>query len=173
MTLAWSRFAADPFGQGVVVCEGSIVVRVFLPEPPDLLKRRLREAGLTASMEDSDDGEAREAAGILSRTFFGEEPDRGQLILKIPKCGPFTLRVLEACHRIAPGKVRSYADLAAEAGSPKATRAVGNAMATNHIPLAIPCHRVVLNDGRIGNYGGGIEMKRWLLDREKRLAGEG
>ena len=169
MTLAWSRYQAESFGEGVVVCEGRVVVRVFLPEPWSLLERKLREAGLSSGQETSSGGAACEAAQVLSRTFFGEEPDKGLLPIRIPQRGPFLTRVLEACRRIRAGEVCSYADLAAEAGSPKATRAVGNAMATNELPLLIPCHRVVLSGGKLGNYGGGVELKRWLLDREDRI----
>jgi O-6-methylguanine DNA methyltransferase len=169
MTLAWSRYPADQFGQGVVVCGGRVVVQVFLPEEWSALERRLRAVGLSPEQEDHGGGAASEVAGILSRCFFGDEVYRGQLTVSIPKCGPFTLRVLEACARIPMGEVRSYADLAAEAGNPKATRAVGNAMATNCVPLLIPCHRVILSDGRLGNYGGGVELKQWLIDRECRI----
>jgi O-6-methylguanine DNA methyltransferase len=170
MTLAWSRFEAEPFGRGVVVCEGRVVVRVFLPTDSRTLERQLRDEGLTPGMEDRPGGAAREAAKVLTRAFFGEDLDTGSLAVQLPSRGPFLTRVLEACRRIPAGSVRSYKDLAGEAGSPLATRAVGNAMATNPVPLLIPCHRVVLTGGAIGNYGGGVPMKRWLLDREKRLA---
>jgi O-6-methylguanine DNA methyltransferase len=170
MTLAWSRFKADLFGEGVVVCEGRVVVRVFLPCDPPAMERQLREAGITPGQEDRPGGAAREAAKVLTRAFFGEELDTGSLTVKPPSRGPFLTRVLEACCRIPAGSVRSYKDLAAEAGNPLATRAVGNAMATNSVPLLIPCHRVVLTGGGIGNYGGGAPMKRWLLEREARLA---
>lgn len=79
----------------------------------------------------------------------------------------FSGRVIDACRRIPSGQVRSYAELAAEAGSPRAARAVGSAMAANPLPGVIPCHRVVRSDGRIGAYSaGGPDRKRELLARE-------
>ncbi|CAN5357162.1 hypothetical protein BH09SUM1_BH09SUM1_27200 [soil metagenome] len=96
---------------------------------------------------------------------------RGEDVSDIPilmdDLPPFTRRVAEACRCIPRGKVASYQDLAVQSGSPRAVRAVGNAMATNRLPLLIPCHRVVKADLSIGNYGGGVEMKQWLLEKEK------
>lgn len=84
---------------------------------------------------------------------------------------PFTLRVLKACRRIPLGETISYQELAAQAGSPRAARAVGQAMAHNRIPLVIPCHRVV-GSGGIGGYSAsrGLVMKRLLLDLERAAA---
>ncbi len=64
------------------------------------------------------------------------------------------------------GRTASYAALAALAGNPKAVRAVGTACATNPLPVVVPCHRVVRSDGAIGNYAGGVEAKRTLLQLE-------
>ena len=79
----------------------------------------------------------------------------------------FRARVL---HHLATdvdyGRTASYAALAALAGNPKAVRAVGTACATNPLPVVVPCHRVVRSDGGIGNYAGGVEAKRTLLDLE-------
>ncbi len=80
---------------------------------------------------------------------------------------PFQQRVLIATAAIPAGHTRAYGELAAEAGSPGAARAVGNTMARNPYPLLIPCHRVVRADGEIGAYGaGGAEVKRRLLRAE-------
>jgi methylated-DNA-[protein]-cysteine S-methyltransferase len=64
------------------------------------------------------------------------------------------------------GHTASYAALAALAGNPKAVRAVGTACATNPLPVVVPCHRVVRSDGAMGNYAGGVEAKRTLLELE-------
>ncbi len=80
--------------------------------------------------------------------------------------GDFRRRALEAARRIPAGETATYGDLAAEAGSPRAARAVGSAMATNPIPIVVPCHRVVPSAGGLGNYGGGVEIKAFLLDLE-------
>jgi len=64
------------------------------------------------------------------------------------------------------GRTASYGTLAALAGNPKAVRAVGTACATNPLPVVVPCHRIVRSDGGLGNYAGGVEAKRALLDLE-------
>ncbi len=78
----------------------------------------------------------------------------------------------EACwaalRAIPPGETRSYADIAAAAGSPKATRAAGSANADNHVAVLIPCHRVIRKDGQLGGYAYGLERKIALLDRERK-----
>lgn len=80
----------------------------------------------------------------------------------------FHQRVLRGCYDIPAGETLSYAELAAQAGSPQAARAAGSAMARNRWPLLIPCHRVVGARGQLTGYSGtgGIETKRWLLNFE-------
>jgi methylated-DNA-[protein]-cysteine S-methyltransferase len=80
--------------------------------------------------------------------------------------GPFARRVLHRTARIPYGAVASYGDVAHEIGSPRAARAVGNALGSNPIPVVVPCHRVVRTGGGVGGYGGGLPRKRWLLDLE-------
>ncbi len=79
---------------------------------------------------------------------------------------PFQQRVLEIVKGIPRGEVRPYTWVAREAGSPKASRAVGTVMANNPVPLIIPCHRVVRNDGTTGSYAFGAEEKVGLLEGE-------
>jgi methylated-DNA-[protein]-cysteine S-methyltransferase len=81
----------------------------------------------------------------------------------------FRSRALHAVARIPYGKTRTYAEVAKSAGNPRAFRAAGTACGHNPIPLIVPCHRVVQSGGGIGNYGGGPEMKRGLLDLEGAL----
>jgi methylated-DNA-[protein]-cysteine S-methyltransferase len=78
----------------------------------------------------------------------------------------FRSRALHAVARIPYGKTKTYAEIAKSAGNPRAFRAAGTACGHNPIPLIVPCHRVVQSGGGIGNYGGGPEMKRALLDLE-------
>jgi len=79
---------------------------------------------------------------------------------------PFQQAVLRAEHGIPRGRVSTYGLIAAHLGKPKATRAVGNALATNPFPLIVPCHRAVRSDGSLGGFQGGPAMKRALLERE-------
>jgi methylated-DNA-[protein]-cysteine S-methyltransferase len=80
----------------------------------------------------------------------------------------FIRRVVEACRAIPPGETRSYGQLAVEAGSPGAARAVGQVMARNPLPIIVPCHRVLGAGGRLGGYsmGSGLPLKRRLLALE-------
>jgi methylated-DNA-[protein]-cysteine S-methyltransferase len=89
-----------------------------------------------------------------------------------PAGTPFRQRVWETMRRIPPGETRAYLDLARELGS--SARAVGGACGDNPIPILIPCHRVVAAKGALGGYSGGDgpATKRYLLDLERRAAGE-
>lgn len=83
--------------------------------------------------------------------------------------GPFGRRVLRATAEIPYGGVLSYAEVAAEAGSPRGSRAAGNALGANPIPIVVPCHRVLRSGGALGGYGGGLHRKRFLLELEGAL----
>jgi methylated-DNA-[protein]-cysteine S-methyltransferase len=78
----------------------------------------------------------------------------------------FTRKVLGRCAGIRSGQVMTYSELAEAAGFPDAARAVGQVMAKNPFALLIPCHRVVGSDRSLHGYGGGLDMKEWLLARE-------
>ena len=78
----------------------------------------------------------------------------------------FTLQVLRETAGIAFGEVRTYAEVAGGAGSPRAVRAAGNALGANPMPVVVPCHRVVRTGGALGGYTGGIERKEFLLGLE-------
>src|SRR3954454_10410185 len=81
----------------------------------------------------------------------------------------FGRRVLQATSRIPYGKLLTYADVAAKAGSPRGHRAAGNALGSNRIPIVVPCHRVVRTGGKVGGYTGGLERKEYLLGLEGAL----
>jgi methylated-DNA-[protein]-cysteine S-methyltransferase len=78
----------------------------------------------------------------------------------------FHVDVLRVTAAIPYGSVSTYAEVAARAGSPRASRAAGNALGSNPIPIVIPCHRVLRTGGALGGYGGGLEVKRMLLRLE-------
>jgi methylated-DNA-[protein]-cysteine S-methyltransferase len=82
---------------------------------------------------------------------------------------PFYRRVLEELKGVGYGQTLTYGEIAARAGNPRAHRAAGTAVGTNPVPIVVPCHRVILSAGRLGNYGGGPEMKRFLLELEGAL----
>jgi methylated-DNA-[protein]-cysteine S-methyltransferase len=84
----------------------------------------------------------------------------------------FRRRVLEETAHIPYGRTSNYSEMAAMAGSPRAHRAAGSALGANPIPIVVPCHRVLRTGGALGGYGGGLPMKRALLELEGAL-GEG
>lgn len=69
--------------------------------------------------------------------------------------------------KIPYGETRSYADIAIGIGNPKAVRAIGQANHRNPIMIIVPCHRVINKNGTLGGFGGGLEVKKFLLDLEK------
>lgn len=106
-------------------------------------------------------------AAQLAEYFRGE---RREFDLPLaPRGTPFQLRVWEELRRIPYGATVSYAELAARVGNPGAFRAVGRANGTNPIPVVIPCHRVINTGGALGGYGGGLPVKRALLELEGAL----
>lgn len=78
----------------------------------------------------------------------------------------FALRVLRTTSRIPFGKVSTYRDVAGKAGNSRASRAAGNALGSNPIPIVVPCHRVIRTGGGLGGYTGGLGRKEWLLRLE-------
>ncbi len=92
------------------------------------------------------------------------------LELDLSGVGGFSREALLAAAQIPFGQTRSYWWVAVRAGNPRAARAVGQAMASNPIPLILPCHRVVRADGTLGGFGGGRpELKRLLIEHERSL----
>jgi AraC family transcriptional regulator of adaptative response/methylated-DNA-[protein]-cysteine methyltransferase len=102
---------------------------------------------------------------ILTRLIQGQETNPA-LPLDI-RATAFQRRVWEALQRIPRGETRSYSAVAKKIGMPAATRAVARACATNPVAVAIPCHRVVRQDGEPGGYRWGVERKQQLLAIEQ------
>jgi methylated-DNA-[protein]-cysteine S-methyltransferase len=99
--------------------------------------------------------------------YFEGRRERFELPLDWSLSHPgFFQRVLRATARVPFGQVITYGDAAAQAGNPRAFRAAGTALGTNPLPIVVPCHRVIRGGGKLGNYGGGPEMKRFLLELE-------
>ncbi|MGH2954010.1 MAG: methylated-DNA--[protein]-cysteine S-methyltransferase [Solirubrobacterales bacterium] len=163
--VAYATFDS-PLGTGVVAATGRGLVRVALPnERVDDVVARLagdlspRVFELPARL----DRERRE----LDEYFAGRRQRFDvELDWRLVPAG-FYRRVLRATARRLPfGLTASYGEVAAWAGNPRAHRAAGTALGRNPLPLVIPCHRVLRAGGEIGNYGGGPEMKEFLLRLE-------
>ncbi len=145
-------------------CAGSsLICRILFPDAQGSATNRIREFFPGAVPQAG----GRDRIALQIRNFLSGaavEFDRDDLDFGIVR--GFTRRTLQACGRIPRGYVMSYGGLAASLGIPGGARAVGNAMAANPFPLMIPCHRVVRNDGSIGGFGGGAEVKKRLLRLE-------
>ena len=102
--------------------------------------------------------------------YFGGRRREFGLPLDWTLVAGFGRRVLRVTSQIPYGGVLSYGEVAADAGSPRGSRAAGNALGSNPIPIVIPCHRVLRSGGALGGYGGGPERKRWLLELEGALS---
>jgi AraC family transcriptional regulator of adaptative response/methylated-DNA-[protein]-cysteine methyltransferase len=97
---------------------------------------------------------------------FVEAPAQGFDLPLDVRGTAFQQRVWQALRNIPAGSTASYAEIARRIGQPKAVRAVAQACASNAIAVAIPCHRVVRNDGALSGYRWGVERKRALLEKE-------
>jgi methylated-DNA-[protein]-cysteine S-methyltransferase len=154
----------SPFGRLLVASTRRGLVRVaWPPDPEDAVLEELAERVSPRILEAPArlDRERRE----LEEYFAGRRRAFG-FPVDLSIAHGFTRRVLRATARIPFGSVITYTDVAARAGSPRATRAAGNALGWNRIPIVVPCHRVVRIGGDLGGYGGGIDRKRFLLELE-------
>jgi methylated-DNA-[protein]-cysteine S-methyltransferase len=102
--------------------------------------------------------------------YFSGRRRAFDLTLDLRLLSDFTRRVLAATAEIPYGGVSTYKDVAAAAGSPRGSRAAGNALGSNPLPIVLPCHRVVHSSGGLGGYTGGVARKRVLLAIEGRPA---
>jgi len=162
-----SAFETD-FGWMAVEGTTAHVCRVLLPRPhresivdqlgqpplaPTALPPLLKE--LVARLQDY-------FAGV--RVQFDEPVD-------LSSFSTFSQTVLAECRRLAYGTTCSYGELAARCGRPKAARAVGMVMARNPTPVIVPCHRVIRSGGSLGGFGGGLALKRRMLQLEQCAGG--
>ena len=105
-----------------------------------------------------------EAKGQILNYLNGKRKSLNFLVVHLNT--PFCKRVLEAERNIPYGQTRSYGEVAQMVGRPKAIRAVGSANANNPLPLYFPCHRIINSNGMLGGFGGGLNLKQYLLDLE-------
>jgi AraC family transcriptional regulator, regulatory protein of adaptative response / methylated-DNA-[protein]-cysteine methyltransferase len=163
-TIRWTTFDS-PLGQMLIAATSKGICRLTFDDSEESLKRLFPKAaimrdegGLKALVEG--------ALEAIQRPLAAPE-------LPIDVAGTaFQEAVWRELRRIPAGETRSYAEIAAAIGAPKAVRAVGSANGDNHVCVLIPCHRVIRSDGSLGGYGGGIERKKKLLAAEGHAATE-
>ena len=161
------RFAVGQTSLGAILVASSRrgVVSILLGDDPAELVRDLQDRFPRARLIGADPNYEALVARVVGLV---EAPHIGLDLPLDVQCTAFQQRVWQALRAGPAGETVSYADLARRIGSPKAARAVAGACAANNLAIAIPCHRVIRNDGTLSGYAWGAERKRELLDRERR-----
>jgi len=118
--------------------------------------------------ENNDDSCFIDLTDRMRRYFTGESVDFADK-LDLSGTTRFQRNVWRTVRHIPRGQTRSYGWVAKQLDLPGAARAVGQALGKNPVPIVIPCHRVVSSDGKLGGFGGGVEMKKFLLQLEKSI----
>jgi methylated-DNA-[protein]-cysteine S-methyltransferase len=155
----------SPFGELLLAATGRGLLRVAFPEEDvdsvlERISRRLSPRIVEAP------GRLDRARRELAEYFAGRR-HRFELAVDWSLVGgPFGREVLRVTSEIPYGGVLSYREVATDAGSPRGSRAAGNALGSNPVPIVVPCHRVLHSGGGLGGYGGGLDRKRWLLELE-------
>ncbi|MBB1592754.1 6-O-methylguanine DNA methyltransferase [Achromobacter sp. UMC46] len=163
------RFAVAQCSLGALLVAASStgICEIALDADPEQLVRNLQDRFKAARLIGADTAFEAWVAAVVG---FVEDPSRGLDLPLDVRGTAFQRRVWEALRDIPAGTTATYTDIAERIGSPRAVRAVARACATNHIALAIPCHRVVRTDGSLAGYRWGIDRKRVLLAREAQAA---
>lgn len=159
------NFAVGQTYLGAILVASSTkgVASILLGDDPDELVRNLQDRFPKARLIGMD----REYEALIARVVgFVENPGIGLDLPLDVRGTAFQRRVWQALQEVPVGERVSYSEIARRIGSPNSTRAVASACAANNIAVAIPCHRVVRNDGALSGYAWGVDRKRQLLDRE-------
>jgi AraC family transcriptional regulator of adaptative response/methylated-DNA-[protein]-cysteine methyltransferase len=159
------RFAVGECSLGSILVAASDkgICAILLGNDPDALVRDLQDRFARARLIGGDAEFERCVAAVVG---FVDAPGLGLDLPLDVRGTAFQQRVWQALSEIPPGATASYGDIARKIGAPGAVRAVARACAANAIAVAIPCHRVVRNDGALAGYRWGVERKRALLERE-------
>lgn len=159
------RFAVGrcSLGEVLVASSGKGVAAILLGDDAEALVRDLQDRFPKARLTGGDPAYEQTVARVIGLI---EAPSTGLDLPLDVRGTAFQQRVWQALRAIPAGQTLSYAEIADRVGSPKATRAVAGACASNPLAVAIPCHRVVRQDGSLSGYRWGVERKRALLDRE-------
>ncbi|HVU30432.1 MAG TPA: methylated-DNA--[protein]-cysteine S-methyltransferase [Sphingomicrobium sp.] len=157
-TIRWTTFDS-PLGQMLIASTSRGICRLTFDDSVASLHRLFPKATIL-----EDEGGLRE---LVEGALEAIERPLAAPDLPIDVAGTaFQEAVWRELRKIPAGETRSYAEIAAAIGAPKAVRAVGSANGDNHVCVLIPCHRVIRSDGSLGGYGGGIDRKKKLLASE-------
>jgi AraC family transcriptional regulator of adaptative response/methylated-DNA-[protein]-cysteine methyltransferase len=161
------RFAIGECSLGAILVAASEigVCAILIGDDPDALAHDLQDRFPRAELIGGDADFEQLVAKVVGLV---EAPAVGLDLPLDVRGTAFQQRVWQALRDIPAGRTESYADLARRIGAPKSVRAVAQACGANPLAVAIPCHRVVRNDGALAGYRWGVERKRTLLERETR-----
>jgi AraC family transcriptional regulator of adaptative response/methylated-DNA-[protein]-cysteine methyltransferase len=161
------RFAVAQCSLGalLVAATGKGICSILLGDDPDALVRDLQDRFPKAELIGAESAFESTVAQVVA---FVEAPRIGLDLPLDVRGTAFQQRVWQALRTIPAGRTVGYAELAAQLGMPQGARAVASACAANPVAIAIPCHRVVRNDGSISGYRWGVERKKTLLERESK-----
>jgi methylated-DNA-[protein]-cysteine S-methyltransferase len=152
---------------GLACANKSVFATAFAPNQEQVLRSLLRSIPLNVPFQHSK-GSTIFAEQVIAtlRDIYNGKDIKNTFSLAMKHLSAYSRKVLEATAKIPVGYVSSYGAIAKVVrGSP---RAVGRVMALNPFPLIIPCHRIVASDFSLGGYGGGLQVKLEILNREKR-----
>jgi AraC family transcriptional regulator of adaptative response/methylated-DNA-[protein]-cysteine methyltransferase len=159
------RFAVAECSLGAILVASTAkgICAILIGDDPDQLARDLQDRFPKAELIGAEKDYEQVVAAVIGLV---EAPEIGLALPLDVRGTAFQQRVWQALREIPAGQTVSYAELAERVGLPKGARAVAGACAANAIAVAIPCHRVVRNDGSISGYRWGVERKAALLERE-------
>ncbi len=162
-TLIHFDIGSSTLGRVLVAINEKGICAILPGDSPRAVTRELRERFAAARIEQ----DSARLAPMLPRVIDFIEGRSARLDLPLDPAGTdFQRRVWNALRRIPAGSTASYAEIARRIDAPKSFRAVAQACGANPLALAIPCHRVVRNDGALSGYRWGVARKRALLERE-------
>jgi methylated-DNA-[protein]-cysteine S-methyltransferase len=141
-----------------------LIQRIFLSDTKT--KSEIKARNAFRSIKEGSSTKIDSIGKKIQEFLNGSEQNFDQSLLDFRVCHPIQKKVLEAEAKIPRGWVSTYKRIAIHIDHPKSARVVGNALANNHFPILIPCHRAVKSNGELGGYQGGNKMKRKLLENE-------
>ena len=165
MALCYATFQAPP-GPLTLITEDETVVAAGFTTDTDALISRIPDG--PPSTEPLTEGRLPQPAADAVAAYFDGDLTAWDGLAVARNGTSYHQQVWDLLRRVAPGEPLTYTELARRSSNPAAVRAAATACARNPIAPLVPCHRIVRNDGGLGGYAFGLDIKRWLLDHEAR-----
>ncbi|NWH09130.1 MAG: methylated-DNA--[protein]-cysteine S-methyltransferase [Alphaproteobacteria bacterium] len=169
-TVSGYTFFDTAIGICAIAWSGAGICGVMLPERDEaVLRERLRRRHAEARECPPPQAEAADAIAGITALLSGKDSDLGAIRIDLEGRDAFQFRLYALARAISPGRTRTYGELAEELGGIGLSRAVGQAMGANPVPIIVPCHRVLAAKGKMGGFSapGGAAVKRRILEIER------